>query len=87
MAKRKKRVSALSTAAKLSILRLAALSVDIRRKLSRAEIEQVPSLRKSFKALDAVMEELGWGHSSATTKSSQERKGVEPSRQEDSLRT
>jgi hypothetical protein len=86
MTKRKNKVSALSTAAKLSILRLAALSVDIRRKLSKAEIEQVPSLRKSFKALDAVMEELGWGHASVTTESPQE-KGVEPSRQEGSLRT
>lgn len=48
-------------AAQLSILRLALTAIEVRRELPAAEIERVPSLRRAFDALDAVIEEMGWG--------------------------
>lgn len=61
MAKTGKKSKRPNAAAELYILRLAAQSLDARQHLTKADIERVPSLSKAFKALDAVMVELGWG--------------------------
>jgi hypothetical protein len=47
-------------AAQLSILRLALMANEVRRELPAQEIERVPSLKRAFSALDAVIEEMGW---------------------------
>jgi hypothetical protein len=62
MAKARKKSKRSNAAAELFILRLAAQSLDTRQHLTKADIERVPSLGKAFKALDAVMVELGWGN-------------------------
>lgn len=60
MAKKKRKIGRLSTAAKLNILRLAAQALDTRRGLTMADIRRVPSLSRAFQALDAVIVELDW---------------------------
>jgi hypothetical protein len=47
-------------AAQLSILRLALMAHEVRRELPAQEIERVPSLKRAFSALDAVIKEMGW---------------------------
>lgn len=46
----------------LLILKLAAMAIELRSKLSEEEIRETPSLGKALSALEAVMHEMGWSN-------------------------
>lgn len=51
-------------ARELAILRLVATAVDLRKQITRFEIQRAPSLAAAFVALDAVWHEMGWDSAS-----------------------
>lgn len=60
--------SAMSSAqyVELSMLRLAAIAIDLRGQLTPHERARAPSLGALLDACDALFEELGWGRPSAS---------------------
>lgn len=47
-------------AVELEVLRLAAMAIDVRARLSSHQIQRIPSLEIALNALDQVMREMGW---------------------------
>jgi hypothetical protein len=54
------RRSTAKNAALLSVLRLAAMAIDVRRSLTSREIQNIPSLDAALTNLEQVMKEMGW---------------------------
>jgi hypothetical protein len=63
-----RQTAALSSAqyVELSMLRLAAIAIDLRGQLTPHERAKAPSLKAVLDACDALFEELGWGRPAAS---------------------
>jgi hypothetical protein len=59
-----RRLSTVGT--ELKVLQLAASAADLRRQVTARELAKAPRLAAALDACDALFEELGWGHPSAS---------------------